>query len=101
MESRKVTPTRVDDTFLTHHYRGTVFVLVMMFAIQDVDSVLATATKMPITDIIYQATNSRAAAVVLSIVPAVCFLNGTLGCVTSGSRLLWAMARDGGTPASK
>lgn len=80
---------------------GTVFILVMMFAITDIDTVLTTATGMPLTEIFYQATKNRAAAVVLTIVPVVCFVNGTNGCLTSGSRLLWAMARDGGTPFSK
>lgn len=73
----------------------------MMFAITDIDTVLTTATGMPLTEIFYQATKNRAAAVVLTIVPVVCFVNGTNGCLTSGSRLLWAMARDGGTPFSK
>ena len=72
----------------------------MLFAITDPETVLKTATGMPLTEMFYQVTNNRAAAVVLTIVPVVCFINGTNGCVTSGSRLLWALARDGGTPFS-
>ena len=56
---------------------------------------------MPLTELVYQATGSRAGTVVLTLIPAICFLNGTNGCVTSGSRLLWAMARDGGSPFSR
>lgn len=56
---------------------------------------------MPITELIHQATGSRAAAVVLTVMLAVCFVNGTNGCVTSASRLLFAMVRDRGMPFSE
>ncbi|KAI1501940.1 amino acid/polyamine transporter I [Biscogniauxia marginata] len=55
-----------------------------------------TATNMPIAELILQSTGSRAAATVLTLMLAVCFINGTNGCVTSSSRLLFAMARDRG-----
>lgn len=80
---------------------GTGFILIILFAMTDVPTILASPTKQPLTELVYQATGSRAAAVVLSVVPAICFINGTNGCVTSGSRLLWAMARDGGSPFSQ
>lgn len=70
----------------------------MLFCIGDIDTILGTATGMPIVELIYQSTGNRAAAVVLSIVLAVCFINGTNGGVTTVSRLLYAMARDKGTP---
>ncbi|CZR57515.1 related to HNM1-Choline permease [Phialocephala subalpina] len=44
--------------------------------------------------------HSRTAAVVSAAMLAVCFINGTNGCVTSASRLLFAMARDKGMPFS-
>lgn len=77
---------------------GIVFILVMLFCIPNIDPILNTATGMPITELIYQSTGSRAAAVVLTSALAVCFFNGTVGGITSGSRLLWAMARDNGSP---
>ncbi len=80
---------------------GIVFILVMLFSIVDVDTILKTSTGAPVIEMILQATGSPAAAVVLSCALAVYFLNGTNGCVTSGSRLLWAMARDDGAPFSK
>lgn len=73
----------------------------MLFCITDLEGLLSTATQSPLTEMIYQATGSRAAATVLSVAVAMCFVNGANGCVTSGSRLLWAMARDNGTPFSK
>ena len=79
---------------------GTGFIIVILYAMDNVATILATPTKMPFTELVYQATGSRAAAVIFSLISAICFINGTNGCVTSGSRLLWAMARDNGSPFS-
>lgn len=75
---------------------GTVFILVILFCITDPETVLGTATNMPIAELIFQSTGSRAGATVLTLMLAVCFVNGTNGCITSSSRLLYAMARDKG-----
>ncbi|KAI5927477.1 amino acid/polyamine transporter I [Camillea tinctor] len=75
---------------------GTVFILVILFCIVDPEKVLDTATNMPIAELILQSTGSRAAATILTLMLAVCFINGTNGCVTSSSRLIYSMARDKG-----
>ncbi|KAI1459182.1 amino acid/polyamine transporter I [Annulohypoxylon moriforme] len=75
---------------------GVAFILVILFCITDPTTVLSTPTNMPIAELILQGTKSRAAATVLTLMLAVCFINGTNGCVTSSSRLLYAMARDKG-----
>lgn len=62
----------------------------------DPETVLSTPTNMPISELMLQATGSRAAATILTLMLAVCFINGTNGCITSASRLTYAMARDGG-----
>ncbi|KAF5631622.1 HNM1-choline permease [Fusarium tjaetaba] len=80
---------------------GIFFIIVMLFCFVDLDLLLASPTQSPLTEMILQATNSRAAATVLTVAVALCFVNGANGCVTSGSRLIWAMARDGGTPFSR
>ncbi|KAK1982093.1 amino acid permease [Colletotrichum cereale] len=80
---------------------GIVFILVMLFCAVDIDVLLASPTQMPLTEMILQATRSKAAATILTVAVAVCFVNGANGCVTSGSRLVWSMARDDGTPFSK
>jgi amino acid transporter len=80
---------------------GIIFILVMLFSMVNQDTILGTSTGAPVTELIYQATGSRAGTVVLSCALAMCFVNGTNGCITSGSRLLWAMARDNGSPCSK
>lgn len=68
----------------------------MLFCLVDAETVLATPTGMPIVELILQATKSRAAATILSLMLAVCFINGTNASITSVSRLLYAMARDRG-----
>ncbi|UQC91566.1 amino acid permease [Colletotrichum lupini] len=80
---------------------GIAFILVMLFCAVDIDVLLSSPTQSPLTEMILQATKSRAAATVLSVAVALCFVNGANGCVTSGSRLVWSMARDNGTPFSK
>ncbi|KAI0205836.1 choline transport protein [Astrocystis sublimbata] len=75
---------------------GVAFILVILFCITDPETVLSTKTNMPITELIFQATGNRVAATILTLALAVCFLNGTNGCITSTSRLLYAMARDKG-----
>ncbi|KAI2467058.1 amino acid transporter [Annulohypoxylon bovei var. microspora] len=75
---------------------GVAFILVILFCITDPETVLNTPTNMPIAELILQGTGSRVAATILTLMLAVCFINGTNGCVTSSSRLLYAMARDKG-----
>jgi choline transport protein len=68
----------------------------MLFCLTDPETVFSTNTNMPITELIHQATRSRAAAVVLTVMLGVCSINGTMGCITSSSRLIYSMARDKG-----
>ncbi|KAK0391460.1 hypothetical protein NLU13_0961 [Sarocladium strictum] len=79
---------------------GLFFIIVMLFCFVDIEVLLSTPTQSPLTEIIWRATGSSVAATVLSVAVALCFVNGANGCVSSGSRLLWAMARDNGTPFS-
>jgi choline transport protein len=55
---------------------------------------------MSITELVYQCAGSRAAEMVLKLVIAICFMNGTNGAVTAVSRLMYSLARDGGVPSS-
>ncbi|KAL7782934.1 amino acid/polyamine transporter I [Trichoderma ceciliae] len=75
---------------------GLVFILVILFCLVDRDTILSSRTGMPIVELILQATKSRAAATILSLMLSICFINGTNASITSVSRLLNAMARDRG-----
>ncbi|KAK5047323.1 hypothetical protein LTR84_006845 [Exophiala bonariae] len=58
---------------------GIIFILVMLFSLVDPETILTTKTNSPVVELIYQATKSKAATVVLSCALAVCFVNGTNG----------------------
>ncbi|OAA41820.1 GABA permease [Metarhizium rileyi] len=75
---------------------GTIFIVAILFCFNDPDAILGTTTGMPIVDMIFRATKNRAATTILSLMLAVCFVNGSNASITSASRLLFAMARDGG-----
>ncbi|KAK7184754.1 choline transport protein (amino acid permease) [Paraphaeosphaeria sporulosa] len=75
---------------------GTGFILVMLFCLFDPSSVFSSQTGQPITQLMYLVTRSRVGTVIMSVMLSICFFNGTMGCMTSASRLLYAMARDKG-----
>ncbi|KAL6916682.1 hypothetical protein FSHL1_008130 [Fusarium sambucinum] len=77
---------------------GTIFILVMLFCLTDLPSIVATNTGLPIVELIFQSTGSRAGTTFLTLMLAICFIHGTNGSITSASRLLFAMARDKGVP---
>ncbi|KAH8587349.1 amino acid/polyamine transporter I [Bisporella sp. PMI_857] len=80
---------------------GAAFLLVILFCLGNIDDILGTSTGMPITEMVYRSTGSRATAATLTFALAICFINGTNGAVTTVSRLMYAMARDGGAPGSR
>lgn len=77
-------------------FRGTLFILAILFCFNDPEAILGTTTGMPIVEIILRATKNRAATTILSLMLAVCFVNGSNASITSASRLMYAMARDRG-----
>ncbi|RTE80646.1 hypothetical protein BHE90_004890 [Fusarium euwallaceae] len=75
---------------------GGAFILIMLFCLPDIAAISTSATGMPIVEMILLATKNRAATTILTLMLAVCFINGTNASTTSASRLLFAMARDKG-----
>ncbi|UPL01103.1 hypothetical protein LCI18_012037 [Fusarium solani-melongenae] len=75
---------------------GGAFILIMLFCLPDITAISASATGMPIVEMILLATKNRAATTILTLMLAVCFINGTNASTTSASRLLFSMARDKG-----
>ncbi|EJP67880.1 choline transport protein [Beauveria bassiana ARSEF 2860] len=75
---------------------GFLFILVILFCLTDPTSVLTAPGNMPIVAMVLRATQSRAAACIISLMISVCFINGSSASITSVSRLLFAMARDRG-----
>ncbi|KAH7017122.1 amino acid/polyamine transporter I [Ilyonectria destructans] len=75
---------------------GTAFILIILFCLVDPTTIVSSPTGMPIVELIHQATGSRAAATILTLMLGICFINGTNASMTSASRLLYAMSRDKG-----
>jgi len=78
-----------------------IFLLAVLFSLDDVTAILGTSTGMPITEMILRSTGSKVAAIVLTLALSICFINGTNAAVTTVSRLMYVMARDEGTPGAK
>ncbi|KAL1895024.1 hypothetical protein Sste5346_005444 [Sporothrix stenoceras] len=77
------------------------FAIACMYAITDVEAVLNTPTGLPLIEIYLQGTGSKAAASILVALFAFCFFGCLVGNVTTSSRTLWAVSRDGALPFSK
>jgi choline transport protein len=76
------------------------FTLVILYTIGDYNTVLNSPTGLPIIELIYQATKSKAATnTLVSFVLIVCTV-GNFSIIASVSRLIWAFARDKGLPYS-
>lgn len=76
------------------------FVICLLFTIGDVNLVANTPTGLPIIEVNYQATNSKAATNVLVVGLAVIVFLAEFNIFASVSRLTWTFARDHGLPFS-
>jgi amino acid transporter len=77
------------------------FMIAVMFCIGDVDQVINTPTLLPIIEVYYQATKSKAATNILVVMIALILFISLFNIFASVSRLTWAFARDNGLPFSK
>ena len=77
------------------------FVIAMLYAMVDMDSVIGTPTEVPIYEIWLQATRSGAAATVFVCMLAIIGFFALNGCQQTASRLTWAFARDDALVMSK
>jgi choline transport protein len=79
---------------------GFAMLLAFIFVVGDVDSILSTATGQPWIQVIWNATESRAATITMTAIIAFFFLFAAVNTNTTSSRQLYAFARDGGLPFS-
>lgn len=75
------------------------YVLAVLFFIGDHDAV--TAARMPILEVYYQATQSKAAATIMVLMQTSILVLALFNCTASVSRLTWAFAKDKGLPFSE
>ncbi|KAF2395912.1 amino acid transporter [Trichodelitschia bisporula] len=79
---------------------GFSMLLAFLFVIGDVDAVLASPTGQPWIQVIWDATGSRAATIVMTALIFFFFFFASVNTNTTSSRQLFAFARDGGLPYS-
>jgi choline transport protein len=76
------------------------FALACLFVIVDVDRVIAPPSGLPLIEIYYQATGSKAATIVLLAAFAFCMFGCATANVAGSSRQIWAASRDNTFPGS-
>lgn len=77
------------------------FAISLSFVITDFESVITTPTGLPLIEVYYQATGSKAGTSVLMTAFAICFFGCATANITSSSRQMWAASRDNCFPLSK
>ncbi|KAM0281598.1 hypothetical protein ACHAQH_003467 [Verticillium albo-atrum] len=76
---------------------GFVFMLAMVFSVQDFDTVLSTPSGFPFMQVLDDALGRNGGAVLIALFIVNAFGQG-ISVMTSASRLTWGFARDGGLP---
>jgi choline transport protein len=71
-----------------------------IFCIGDIDEILASPTNEPFIQVFFNATQSRAAATIMTSIIIVMLTSACISEVATASRQLWSFARDGGLPYS-
>lgn len=80
---------------------GFVYCVVLLFGLGDLQSLLESNTGFPFMQLNLNVTKSRAAAIVMSLVPTIIAVLATAACLASCSRTFWAFARDDAFVAPK
>ncbi|KZN84309.1 Choline transport protein [Penicillium chrysogenum] len=80
---------------------GFAFLVTLCFCIGDIEATANTSTGVPVIQIIYDSTGSKAATCVLSSLISVIVIVAGNNILAEGSRAVYAFARDNGLPFSK
>jgi len=97
-------PRAMIGSVLINGASGLVYIIVILYAINDVDAVLANglATGYPIIEVFRQASRgSSRVATAMMCAPIIIFSMAVFGMAASAGRLTWAFARDNGLPFSR
>ncbi|KAH9934533.1 amino acid transporter [Epithele typhae] len=79
---------------------GLIYMLSLLFSVQSIDSVAATAYALPITQLFYDAVGPKLTIVCLTVVCVSQFMAAATA-FTASSRLFYALARDNACPAKR
>ncbi|KIW10678.1 hypothetical protein PV08_11642 [Exophiala spinifera] len=77
------------------------FAISLSFVITDFERVITTPTGLPLIEVYYQATGSKAGTTILMLAFALCFFGCATANITSSSRQMWSASRDNCFPLSR
>ena len=77
------------------------FVICLLFCIGNLEKVQSTPTALPLIEVYYEATKSKAYTNALVAMPAIILFFTLFNVFASVSRLIWVFAKDKGLPFSK
>jgi amino acid transporter len=76
------------------------YTIMLLYSTSPLESLLATPTGFPFIQIFLDVTKSKVGTIILSLIPSIIAIAGTIAALASTSRTLWAFARDSGVPFS-
>jgi choline transport protein len=95
-----VVPWAIVSTILVNGVLGLALLIALLFCLGDVTAALETPTGFPFIEIFAQATNSNAAATVMTCLILFLLIASGSGVMATASRLLWSFSRDNAVPFS-
>lgn len=101
LKPRTDIPKAIMGTVITGLVTSLTFSISMFFCIKNLDAILASGTGLPIIDIYYQALNSRAGSLVLTVLLLLTAFGCNIATHTCQARLCWSFSRDHGLPGSR
>ncbi|SAM02043.1 hypothetical protein [Absidia glauca] len=90
-------PIAMVTSIITAWIFGFIYLLALLFSIQDMDAVLNTTFNLPVAQVFIDAVG-RSVTIGFLILMVVCQYSSGSAALTVSSRMVYAMARDGGTP---
>ncbi|KKY16533.1 putative amino acid transporter [Diplodia seriata] len=97
--SRSV-PIAMIGSIVVNGLMGLIYCLVLLFALGDLSSLLASPTGFPFMQLFLNVTHSRAGATILALFISLIAMAANAAGTTSTSRTAWAFARDRAAPCS-
>ena len=96
----KMIPLAILGTVAISFITSWTYSIALFFSMKDFDSLVDTATGVPILALFYQTIGNKAGAIALEALIIVTGIGGQIASHTWQSRLCWSFARDGGIPFS-
>ena len=79
--------------YLTGFITGLLFLIAILYGINDLNAILQTSFLFPLTSIYRQSTGSAAGAVGLTVIVLLPTMIANLGCFLTASRIYWTLSR--------